>query len=398
MTETTQPPSLLIVGGEASADLHGAKVLRALRELRPDVRPFGVGGEAMRAEGLDLIAPAEDMAVAGITEVLWALPRILGIRRRLLAAARERRPQVAVLIDHPDFNLRLAKKLKAMGTKVVYFISPQVWAWRQGRVKTIEKLVDKMMVILPFEEAFYAAHGVAAEFVGHPLVDELDGTQPRDAARIDLGVSLSEGPVVAMLPGSRAKEVSKHLPVMLRTAELLRERYPTVEVLIPIASTLPRALVDAMLSRSGAKVRVYTGRALVILSSADAAVVASGTASLQAGLLTTPLVVVYRVSWLTYQILRRMVKVAHIAMVNLIAGREVVPELIQGEFNAPNVYQNLVAILDDDERRTKMRRELGEVRDTLGRGRGATRVAEVAASMFDPSHQLPAGKLSDTGS
>ncbi len=384
--------SLLIIGGEASADGHGARVMRSLRERHPDLHIFGVGGAEMREVGMEIVAPAEDMAVAGLTEVLFALPRIIRIRNRLLDAVDRHRPDAAVLIDHPDFNLRLAKKLKARGIPVIYFISPQVWAWRQGRVNTIRKLVDRMLVILPFEEEFYAQHGVDAEFVGHPLVEELADAPQKDEARISLGLPLSEGPVLALLPGSRRKEVTRHLPIMLESTRLLRERYPSLEVVVPVASTIPRELIDPIVHAHGGKVRLVEGRATDVLAAADAAVVCSGTASLQAALLAKPIVVVYRVSWLTYQILRRMIKVAHIAMINLIAGRALVPELIQNSFTPRNVYDSVVELFDNRDRRDALVRELSEIRDRMGRGKGAARVAEVVSGYIGPERQLTAGE------
>ncbi len=393
-------PSLLIIGGEASADSHGARVMAALRRRYPELHVFGVGGREMRAEGMEVVAPAEDMAVAGLTEVLRALPRIIGIRNRLLRAADTHRPMAAILIDHPDFNLRLAKHLKQRGIPVIYFISPQVWAWRRRRVETIRRLVDKMLVILPFEEEFYASHGVSAEFVGHPLVEELRDAPGKDEARIDLGLPLSEGPILALLPGSRRKEVTRHLPIMMRAIELLRERYPSLEVVVPVASTIPRELieplVDSPAGSSRGRVRLVDGRATEVLAAADAAVVCSGTASLQAALLAKPIVVVYRVSWLTYQILRRMIRVAHIAMINLIAGRELVPELIQNTFTPRNVYRAVVDLIDDRDKRRELVGELESIRERLGRGRGAERVAEVVASFIGPERQLPAGEIRGT--
>ena len=296
----TESNSVLIVAGEASADLHGARVMSALAARRSDVHVFGVGGAAMRAAGLDAVVRAEELSVAGLTEVLLALPRILGILRMLARLAAERRPAVAILIDMPDFNLRLAKRLKALGIPVVYYISPQLWAWRPKRVAQIRAHVDRMLVILPFEEEFYRRHEVPAEFVGHPLVEELPPPRERQAARTDLGFVGTRGPVIALLPGSRKQEIARHLPLMLAALQLLRQTIPTAQALIPIASTIPRALVEAMVARSGVEVTLLDGHATEVLSAADVAVVCSGTATLQTALLLRPMVVVYRVSALTY--------------------------------------------------------------------------------------------------
>ncbi len=382
--------SVLIVAGEASADLHGARVLRELRGRRPDVRVFGVGGDAMRAEGLEAVVRAEDISVAGLTEVLFAIPRILRILRRLAALAAERRPSAAVLIDLPDFNLRLARRLKALGVPVVYYISPQVWAWRQRRVAQIRALVDRMLVILPFEEDFYRTHGVPAEFVGHPLVEELPPPCDRATARAALGLPAG-GPVVALLPGSRKQEIARHLPLMLEGLRRVRERFPGTRAVIPVASTIPRALVEARVAAAGVDATLLDGQATEALSAADAAVVCSGTATLQTALLLRPMVVVYRVSWLTYHILKRLVRVAHIALVNLIAGRTLVPELIQDAFTAGTVASELERLLASDVERARVETELAALRAKLGEKGAAERVAEVVAGYLPPAQAAVPG-------
>lgn len=371
--------TILIVAGEASADLHGAKVLEAVRSHHPGVSFFGVGGAAMRAAGLETVASAEDISVAGLTEVLLAIPRIFGILGRLAQLAAERRPKVAVLIDLPDFNLRLAKRLKRLGIPVVYYISPQVWAWRQGRVRQIKAVVDRMLVILPFEEDFYRQHGVAVEFVGHPLLEELPEPEDTAQARQRLAI-LDNGPVVALLPGSRKKEVSRHLPRMLEAMRLLADEVEGVRGVIPVASTIPPELVQRAVERSGAPVTVVVEQATLALLAADAAVVCSGTATLQTALLLRPMLVVYRVSWLTYLILKGLVKVTHIALVNLIAGKAVAQELIQQRFTAANVATELRRLLSDPAARDSMRQQMRAVRDKLGAGGAAARVAEAIAS------------------
>lgn len=378
------PPRVLIVAGEASADHHGAALVRELRKLRPDVEVFGVGGKHMREVGFDMIAPAEDMAVAGLTEVIWALPRLLGIANDLMRAAADRVPDVAVLIDHPDFNMRLAHRLKSFGIRVVYYISPQVWAWRQKRVHTIRRLVDEMLVILPFEQDFYAKHGVKAQFVGHPFVEELPLNPDRGAARAVLNVP-ADGPVVALLPGSRSKEVTRHLPIMLQAMRLIRSSVPEARALIPVASTIDRSVIEAYVRDAGVEASIIDGHATEVISASDAAVVCSGTATLQTALLKRPMVVVYQASWLTYQILKRMIKVAHIAMVNLIAGRTLVPELIQDAFTPENVASHIRGLLQDASARVALEDELAALRARLGPGDTALRVARAVATYLPKS-------------
>jgi lipid-A-disaccharide synthase len=381
---------ILIVAGEASADLHGAKVLAELKRHRGDVRAFGVGGDEMRKEGLDSIARAEDISVAGLTEVLFAIPRILGIMRSLTRAAQERRPKLAILIDLPDFNLRLAARLKAIGVPVVYYISPQIWAWRQKRVHAIKRIVDRMLVILPFEQQFYEQHGVRVEFVGHPLVEELPERPDKSLARRELALP-EHAPVVALLPGSRQKEITRHLPLMVQAFELVRQRVPEARAILPVASTIPRALIERFTSASNGAVQIVEGRSTEALAAADAAVVCSGTATLQTALLARPMVVVYRVSWLTYHILKRLVKVAHIALVNLIAGKTLVKELVQDAFTAENVATEVARLLEDTRAREQLSAELFAMRQQLGGHGTAERVAKVALEYLGEPQKLSHG-------
>lgn len=370
------PDSVLIVAGEASADLHGAKLVRELKAHHPGVQIFGIGGEAMRAQGLEATARAEDISVAGLTEVLFALPRILGIARRLVREAASRRPKVAVLLDLPDFNLRLAKRLHRVGIPVVYYISPQVWAWREKRVHEIKRIISRMLVILPFEKAFYERFQVPVEYVGHPLVEDLPAVPDRAAARRALGVA-QEGLVVALLPGSRKKELARHLPLMLEAFAAFRLRHPEARALIPVASTIPRELVTRLVGERKLPVEVIDGRATEVLTAADTAVVCSGTATLQTALLQRPMVVVYKVSWLTYHIVKRLVRIAHIAVVNLIAGRALVKELIQDAFTAASVAAELERLTRDEASRDTMVKELAGLRAKLGEHPATHRVAEI---------------------
>jgi lipid-A-disaccharide synthase len=372
-----QDRSVMIVAGEASADLHGAKLVETLRLARSELHVWGVGGKAMREVGFDAVVPAEKISVAGLTEVLFAIPRIWGILRKLTALVKERRPDVVVLIDLPDFNLRLAQRIHALGIPIVYYISPQVWAWRQKRVELIRKVVTQMLVILPFEQAFYQKHGVRAQFVGHPLVEELPEAPDRDAARRNLNISDRGQPVIAILPGSRDKEVSRHLPVMLEGIRLLKRHFPELVAFVPVASTIPMAHVQRLIAKSGVRVNAVPEGATEVLSAADAAVVCSGTATLQTALLSRPMVVVYRVSWLTYQILKRLVKVAHIALVNLIANRRLVTELVQGDLTAENISTELRKLLEDPVARMRLNQEFAGIRRALGRGGTATQVSRV---------------------
>lgn len=376
--------SILMVAGEASADAHGAKVLQALRRDAGHIKAVGIGGQAMRAEGFEAVVPAEAMSLAGLTEVLWALPRMFRIMWQLEALAKARRPDVALLIDLPDFNLRLAKRLKRLGIPVVYYISPQVWAWRAHRVKQIARLVDKMLVILPFEEDFYRAHGVSVQFVGHPLVEQLPQNPNMHTARQALGLPPAPTPVVALLPGSRRKEVLRHLPVMLEGLALAQRQTPSLVAVLPIASTIDPKLVTDAITACGATVRVVSQQASECLIAADAAVVCSGTATLQAALLVRPMVVVYRVSWLSYLILRRLIRVAHIALVNLIAGEALVTELVQHQLTAAHVAEHVTKLLAQGPVRQQLTAKLQALRERLGQHDTGQAVANEVLQFVSP--------------
>ena len=366
----------MIVAGEASADLHGAHVVAEVNRRFPEITVFGAGGAAMRETRFQELVPAESMSLAGLTEVLMGLPRMFRIMRQLVNAAKEQRPQVAVLIDLPDFNLRLAKRLKRLGIPVVYYISPQLWAWRRGRVEQVRRYIDKMLVILPFEKPFYEEHAVEVEFVGHPLVEELEGAPEKEAARLTLGLPQTDSPIVAVLPGSRLKEVSRNLPTMLQGLALIRKQVPELRILIPVASTIPNKMIEDIVGESKVEAQVVDGQAIEVVRASDAALVCSGTSTLQTALLARPMVVVYRVSWLTYAILKRLVKVAHIALVNLIAGRRLVPELIQESFTPARIEQELLPMLNDQALRSELAQAFDNLRSDLGKGAVSARVVD----------------------
>ena len=356
MSDLALAGDLLVVALEASADLHGAAVLRELRALRPGLRAFGAGGPLMRTEGFEALVRAEDLSVMGVAEVLPALPRILEAMDALRDAARDRRPRAALLIDSPDFNLRLAKQLKALRIPVAYFIGPSVWAWRTYRVRQIARDVARMLVILPFEQEFYARHGVPATYVGNPLADQLPPprAQSRAALRLD-----PARPVLALLPGSRLQEIRRLWPRMLAAARDLRARKPDLQLVVPVAPTLDRALLHAE------DVIFVEGRAPEVLAAADAAIVTSGTATLEAGLAGTPLVVVYRTSWLSWLIGRLLVRVRFISLVNLLAGRALVPELLQSECTKERIAAAAAPLLEDSPERAAQMEGLRAIRQSL---------------------------------
>ncbi len=369
----------LISAGEASGEAYGAQLIAALRRHLPAAEFFGLGGEAMRSAGFDTVVDARDVAVLGLAEVVTHLPKIYGEFRKLLREIDRRRPDAAILIDFPDFNFRLARQLHRRGVEVFYYISPQLWAWRAGRIKLVRRYVRKMLAIFPFEEQWYRDRGVEAVYVGHPLADLSLPFTTRDNFAAQHGLDTSK-PWIALLPGSRRKEVGSNLPPMLGAARQLAQR-GEYEFVMPAARTLGTAWLSSMVYRHGAMPGLtITDEARATLFHARAAIVASGTATVEAALTNTPFVMVYRVSGLTWALGRRFVKVPHYAMVNLIAGREVVPEIVQADFTAERVAESLQRIVADGPERQTMLDGLAEVRRKLhpGDGRSATeRVAEV---------------------
>ncbi len=377
------PEEVLIVAAEASADLHAARALEELRKLRPGIHAFGVGGPKLRAAGLEALYPAEDLSVMGIAEVLPKIPRILGILRGLRAASDERRPRAALLVDSPDFNLRLAKHLKRRGVKIVYYVSPMIWAWRSWRVRKIAGLVDRMLCILPFEERFYLGSGVSARFVGHPLAER---PLPADARHYRADLGLAEGRLtVALLPGSRHSELRRILPPMLDAAERIRSRHPDVQFVVPVAPTLREDAVRPFLAgHADLDVMLVAGRADEAVGASDAALVKSGTSTLETALMQRPMVVVYRLAWLSYFVARLFVRIAHFALVNILAGRQVVPELLQTDANPERMAAEIERLLSDPAARRAQLAGLEEVRRSLGEPGAARRVAEEVAGALTP--------------
>ena len=369
-------PRLLISCGEPSGDLYGAELVRHLRQSIPDLDVFGLGGDRLQAQGARLVAHVRDLAVVGLLEVVSHLPRLRKAFRAVLEEVDAARPDLVVLVDYPDFNLRLARQVHRRGIPVFYYVSPQVWAWRRGRVRGIRETVSRMLVIFPFEEALYREAGVPVTFVGHPLVDLVRPAPDRAAFLRACGLH-PERPVVAVLPGSRSKEVGHNLAALGRAAELLRQRHPELQFLVALAPSIDRAPVERAFAGCGA--RLVAGSTHAALGSATLALVASGTATVEAALLGVPMVVVYRISRLSYGLGRPLVKVPHFAMVNLIAGRAVVPELMQSDFTPERVAAEVSALLDDPGRREAMRRDLAEVRHRLGEPGASARAAGLVA-------------------
>jgi len=362
--------------GEASGDLYAGALARELRALDPAIVVAGLAGPRFAAAGGVLVDDYRVVSASGLIEPFAKLPRLVAAKRRMIEAARAHPPDALVLIDFSGFNLRLAPAFKRLGVPIVYYVSPQIWAWRPKRLATIAKLVDRVLVIFPFEEAIYRDAGVPVEFVGHPLID----LSARPAARSEFLGSLGldpSAPTVAMLPGSRKGEVARILPDLAAAADRIRAAVAGAQFVVARAPQLDDALFDVVAAGGGGRIAVVEDRTDAVLASADVALTASGTATVQCALHDTPMVIVYRVSPLSYRVLRRLVKVDAIGMVNLIAGERIVPELVQDAFTPEAVAREAVAVLTDPSRAARVRAGLAGVRARLG-GPGASRRAAEA--------------------
>lgn len=377
---------IMISCGEPSGDLYAGALTEALRAQRPGVEVFGFGGERLRAAGGRIVGDYHGLAVTGLTEALRVVPQSLRMLRRLTAEARSQRPDVLVVIDFPDFNFRLLSAVKRLGIPVVYYVTPQIWAWRQGRMKTMQRLVDLALPIFPFEEALYQRAGVPVRFVGHPLVDMAVSETPRDALLAEAGLDPSR-PVVALLPGSRHNELHRLLPVMVDAVPRIRAAVPAVQFLVACAPNLD-ASAFAPLRALPAPSALMVGRTDDVLAASDVVVTASGTATVQAALHARPMVVLYKLSPLTYSLGRRFVSVDTYAMANLVAGERVVPELIQDACTPERVADEIVALLTDRERWQRVHLRLAETRAKLGAPGATGRAAEAVLNVAD--EQRPA--------
>ena len=366
---------VMISCGEPSGDLYAGALASQILQLDPSAVITGFGGDRLAAAGATLVENFSGLSVTGLLEVVRLLPRTYATYKRLLADADAIRPDVFVAIDFPDFNFTLARAMKKRGIPVVYYISPQLWAWRAGRMKTMQRVVDRVLVIFPFEEQIYRDAGVPVEWVGHPLFDVLPPPQPRGVFLQAHGVDPAK-PVLALLPGSRANELREILPNLAKALPAISERVPGVQVVVARAPHLPHDLFAPLagVERAGIRLAMIDGRADDVLAAADAAVVASGTVTVQAALHECPMVVVYRLSPVTYRVGKPFVRVDTYAMANLVAGRRIVPELIQDQFTPQAVAQEAVRLLADPAHAAKVRADLREVRGKLG-GPGASRRA-----------------------
>jgi lipid-A-disaccharide synthase len=381
---------LLVVAGEASGDLHASDVLRELRRRVPGLHAFGMGGERLAGVGLERLFDAREISVMGFAEVWPRLPRIWRVYRALVEAARLRRPAAALLVDVPDFNLRLARKLKALGVPVVFYVSPTVWAWRRGRIRQIARDVERMLCILPFEEEFYRSRGVRARYVGSPVAEQVPAPAEPEVFRRALGLDPAR-PTLAVLPGSRESELKRLLPPLVESAALLARERPRLQIVVPVAPGMRAERIAEAFSSQGLQPALVAGRAPEVVGASDAAIVASGTATLEAGLMLRPMVVVYRMSAFSWWMGKLLVKVGFVSLVNLLTGRRVVPELLQGALQPGAVAEEVRRIWEPGEARQAQLEGLRELRARVGRHDTAARVAdEVLEVMEARAKEAPA--------
>jgi lipid-A-disaccharide synthase len=371
----------MIVAGEASGDLHAANFVKAAKAMRPELRFYGIGGPRMRAVGVETVHDASELAVVGLIEPLLQYRRLSAVLRHMQELVCRDRPDLLVLTDYPGFNLRLAKAAKACGVKVLFYVSPQVWAWRQGRVKGIGEVVDMMAVIFPFETRFYEEHGVPVRYVGHPLVDEVKASVSRDEAVARFGLDPDKR-TVGLFPGSRRGEIKHLLPIILESAKLIKQTHPTTQFILPVASSLNREVLQPCLDAVDVEVILVDGQSYDVAQTCDAIITASGTATLEIAMLGVPMAITYKVAWLTYAIVSRMLKIDYIGLANIVAGEEVAKEFVQNQARPKAIAAEIGHILDDPDYAAAMKTKLAQVREKLGEGGGSEKLARLAIEML----------------
>ncbi len=375
------PMRIMIIAGEASGDQHSARLVKAVHNIDPTVEFFGIGGECMRKAGVDIRVDSAEMAVVGLVEI-WAHRKVIfGALDQMREILKTDPPDLLFLTDYPEFNLRLAKIAKRQGIKVLFYISPQIWAWRQWRVKKIRKLVDMMAVIFPFELDFYHQHHVPVCFVGHPLADEVHASAERDSLCAEFGLDAQQ-PVVGLFPGSRQSEVKRLMPIIIETAKRLQQQNPQIQFLLPIASTLKRESFSPYIDADTPAVTMLENRSYDIMAACDAIVTVSGTVTLEIALIGTPMVIINRISALSYFIAKRMVKVDHIGLCNIVAGKRIVPELIQYDAQPEKITDEIIKILTQPKYNQSIRNELQEVRAKLSSDGEVSNLAELTIELL----------------
>jgi len=377
-----QAKRIMLIAGEASGDLHGAKLVKEIKQENPLCSFIGIGGTQLAAAGMEIIVNSDQLAVVGLSEVLAHLSVILGALKKVKQAMLQQRPELVILIDFPDFNFRVAKAAKKLGIKVLYYISPQLWAWRSGRVKTIKRYVDHMAVVFPFEVSLYQNKHVPVTFVGHPLANSVKSSLSNFEARQTFKLSPNQ-PCVALIPGSRKAEIHRLLPVMLAAAKLLKRQHPDLQFILPIAPSIPETMLESYLSHLDFEIKVVKQRIYDVMQACNAAITASGTVTLEAALMELPIVVIYKVSWLSYQLAKLLINIPYISLTNIVAEQRVVPELIQAAANPKTIADEINKILQDENYTATIKTELTKIKNKLLSNTGEQSVAKLALTMLD---------------
>ena len=376
-----KPKKILLVAGEVSGDLHGSHLVEAIQSAAPEIQFFGVGGEGLKKTGMKLLYPSQSLSVVGVTEVFLKLRTILKALRGLKKSIDQERPDLVILIDFPDFNLQLARIVHRRGIPILYYISPQVWAWRPKRIELIARLVKKMIVLFPFEAPLYEAAGVDVEWVGHPLLDTVRPTLPKEKAFQQFGLDPKRR-TVGLLPGSRMREVERLLPPLLASAHLLQEGIPDLQFVIPLAPGISKATLSPWMKNISVPVAVVEGFTYDVMNLSELLIAASGTATLEGAILGKPMIIIYKVSLVSSWIGRALIRVDHVGLVNLVAEKEIAPELLQKEVNPQRIADEAFRILRDPILSRKMIESMNAVRQKLGEPGAAQRAAHIVVSLL----------------
>jgi lipid-A-disaccharide synthase len=372
---------ILIIAGEPSGDLHGAGLIRELKRINPGIEYYGVGGNKLKQEGMNLLFSIEKLSFMGFYEVLKNLKVIRELKKKLLDFISQGKPDLVILIDYPGFNLRFAREIKKKGIRILYYISPQVWAWGKKRIKTIKKLVNRMIVFFPFEEKLYKDAGVEVNFIGHPLLDLVKPALSKVEFRKRLQLT---GPeiLIGLLPGSRWQEIEKVLPVMARACLILKKRLPNLRVAIGLAPNINRERLQVLLKKLNLEAITLEDLTYDLMNHSDLLLATSGTATLESAISGTPLIVLYKTSLFTYLLAKTLVKIPNIGMVNIVAGKKIVPEFIQFQANPEKIASEMEKILKDKDEYEKIKRDLARVRDKLGEKGAYHRGAQIVNQML----------------
>ena len=372
---------ILLVAGEVSGDLHGSHLVQAIRSVDPEIRFFGVGGEGLEKVGMKILYPSQSLSVVGITEVFFKLGAVLKALQGLKKSMDRERPDLVILIDFPDFNLRLAKIAHRRGIPILYYISPQVWAWRPKRIHLIARLVTKMIVLFPFEVPLYEAVGVDVDWVGHPLLDTVKPTLSKERAFQQFGLDPNRR-TIGLLPGSRIHEIERLLPPLLASAHLLQQEIPDLQFVIPLAPGLPKTLLTPWMENISVPLKIVEGFTYDVMNLSELLIAASGTVTLEGAILGKPMIIIYKVSLLSSWVARALVRLDHIGLVNLVAEKEIAPELLQKDANPQRISGEALRILRDPLLSRKMVESMGEVRQKLGEPGAAQRAAHITLSLL----------------